>query len=82
MQTFYSQIKNGKEPSTALHQTKLDYIQNHSLAEASPYHWAAFTAWGHDSYNSKSSGTNLWLYVVFVVLGLLSTYLFMSRKGK
>jgi CHAT domain-containing protein/Tfp pilus assembly protein PilF len=81
MQTFYTHLKNGAEPSTALRQTKLDYIQNHSLAEASPYHWAAFTAWGHDSYNSNS-GTNFWFYGVISILGLLSAYLFISKKRR
>ena len=82
MKSFYAHIKNGAEPSKALYQTKLDYIQNHSLAEASPYHWAAFTAWGHDSYNSNSAGPNFWFYGVVVLLGLFSAYLFISKKRK
>lgn len=81
MQNFYKYIKEGATPNRALHQTKLDYIKNHSLAEASPYHWAAFTAWGHDSYNS-SSGMNYWFYGVVTLLMLLCSYVFISKRGK
>ncbi len=81
MENFYQSIKNKKSPSEALHEAKIKYIQEHDLAEASPYHWAAFTAIGHDTYvyNSKN---NFWLWIGGGILFLCFLFFAIQKINK
>ncbi len=81
MESFYTLINKGMTPSEALHQAKLDYISNHSLAEASPYHWASFTAWGHDSINEQGK-TSSWFWMMVGIIGVLGLFMFFGKKGR
>ncbi len=79
MEYFYHELSKGEKPSKALHLAKLTYLENNSLSKANPYHWAAFTAWGHDSYSTKPSKK----YWIFGLLGIviLGCIFFLSKRG-
>lgn len=81
MESFYTHIQTGKTPSEALHLSKINYLDSHSLSDANPYYWAAFTALGHDSYNAPSK-ENIWFWLVLGMIGLLSVFMFFGKKGK
>ena len=75
---FYKYLSEGKSKSEALRMSKLNYIQNNSNSEISPYYWASLVLWGDtDTYTSID---NLyWEYIVFFCI-LLLTFLFFFRK--
>lgn len=49
MQLFYTQLANGENAATALHNAKEEYLHNHRSKQILqlPYYWAGFTYSGH-----------------------------------
>ena len=49
MQLFYTQLANGENAATALHNAKEEYLHNHRSSQILqlPYYWAGFTYSGH-----------------------------------
>lgn len=77
--SFYRYLKKGKTKSAALRQAKLDYINSHSLSEASPYYWSSLILIGDDS--ATYLNYNLLLYSALSVL-LLIILFFLLKKIK
>ena len=75
--SFYKYIKKGKNKSEALRQAKLDYLNTHSLSEASPYYWSSLILIGDDS---AIYSNNNWLYLLISVIFLLSILLLLKKK--
>jgi CHAT domain-containing protein len=71
--SFYKNLEEGQTKSEALRNAKLNYLENHSLSEASPYHWASFIMMGDNAPIPAS--TPLWKYLLFGSLGLLVLFL-------
>ncbi|WP_152973319.1 CHAT domain-containing protein [Lacinutrix mariniflava] len=67
--SFYSYLKEGKTKSAALRQAKLDYIESHSLSEASPYYWSSLILIGDNS--AIELNDNLLINSILGVLFLL-----------
>lgn len=67
---FYENLADGQTKATALHNAKINYLNTHSLSEASPYYWASFIHLGENNTLPKSRGH--WpYYLMFGVGGLL-----------
>ncbi|WP_299384654.1 CHAT domain-containing protein [uncultured Lacinutrix sp.] len=77
--SFYKYIKEGKTKSEALRQAKLDYLNTHSLSEASPYYWSSLILIGDDSVIKFES--NLLFYTVLSTIILLILF-FIFKKNK
>ncbi len=77
MTSFYGFIQQGLPVSEALAEAKKEYLATNSLSKAAPYHWAAFTALGHDSY-VVDSGRNWWWIGALLIL-FLGLFLFFKQ---
>lgn len=73
MNEFYKNLSHGKTKSEALHLAKLNYLDNHSLSEASPHFWASFILLGQDNVVETDRNYSIWWIacLVIVILGLL-----------
>ncbi len=80
MTSFYKHLKEGKTKSEALRLAKLDYIQNHSLSETSPYYWSSLVLIG-DSRGIQSSSLP-WLYWALIVVLLLLLFVIWFLKNR
>ncbi len=80
MNDFYKNLYNGQTKSESLHNAKLNYLENHSLSEASPHYWASFILLGEDTVIKSS--TNQWWYLLWILLGLLIIFLIFKLRKK
>lgn len=73
MNKFYKNLSHGKTKSEALHLAKLNYLDKHSLSEASPHFWASFILLGQDNVVETDRNYSIWWIacLVIVILGLL-----------
>ncbi len=78
MNQFYKNLYNGQTKSLALHNAKLNYLDNHSLSELSPHYWASFILLGKDDVVLHSNYNSNW-YVVYLVVVLVIVF-FVSRR--
>jgi len=78
---FYKNLTKGQTRSASLRQAKLDYLDSHSLSQASPYYWASFVLMGNtDSLPQKERNTMLYVIIGVIILLL---FLFLHwRKQK
>ncbi len=73
MQNFYKSLKASGIKANALHQAKLDYLNDKNItnAQKSPYHWAAFVYYGetdqHPSLNYFWYGLGIILFVLIIL---------------
>lgn len=77
--SFYTYLKEGKTKSKSLRQAKLDYLNTHSLSEASPYYWSPLILIGDDSAIKLKS--NL-LFYILLSLSILILLFFILKKLK
>ena len=77
-QSFYKNLEEGQTKSEALRNAKLNYLDNHSLSEASPYHWASFIVVG-DNAPIKAS-QSLWPFLPIGVIALLLFLVYRFRR--
>ena len=78
---FYKNLSKGATKSEALHKAKLNYLKNHSGAEASPHYWASLVLIGDTGQLLPAN--NFWLlFMVFlsVLLGLIYILYLLKRK--
>ncbi len=80
MKRFYKNLKQGQSKSRALRDAKLEYLQNHSLSEASPHFWATFVISGDTSPLQTTS--LLSVYWLFLLIPTLIIVVFFYRKRK
>lgn len=80
MESFYKNLKSGQSKSLALHNAKLNYLEDHSLSEASPYYWASFILLGDAGrINLQEDYT---LYYVFGILSVIVLLMLYFKKNK
>jgi CHAT domain-containing protein/tetratricopeptide (TPR) repeat protein len=78
---FYQEVKKGKTKSEALHDAKLNYLNNHQLSEQSPYYWASFVLIGNHESINFSSKTFPYMKMLFF-LSILSIVIYLVGKRK
>ncbi|MDY8138620.1 CHAT domain-containing tetratricopeptide repeat protein [Aquimarina sp. 2201CG5-10] len=77
---FYAYLKEGKSKSEALRLAKLNYLQNHSLSQASPYYWSSLILIG-DPDPIYTSSKILFLVIGFILsIGLI--FFIYKKKSK
>jgi len=71
MSGFYRNLKDSNDKSGALHNSKLDYLNNSEISslKKSPYYWAGFTYIGENSIPKKSEFQFWWLLIPLFLLG-------------
>ncbi|WP_160114727.1 CHAT domain-containing protein [Aquimarina sp. AU474] len=73
MRNFYKNLKTSYIKGNALHQAKLDYLNDKNItnAQKSPYHWAAFVYYGEIEANSSSNyvwyGVSIVLFILIIL---------------
>lgn len=77
--SFYKYLKDGKTKSASLRQAKLDYLNSHSLSEASPYYWSTLILIGD---NSAIYSNNKTLYYIILSIFLCIFLFFILKKLK
>lgn len=75
--SFYSYLKKGKSKSEALRLAKLDYLESHTLSQASPYYWSAFVLIGDP--DSMYTSFPIWSIVIVLIVGALLFFLFKKK---
>lgn len=68
---FYENLAEDRTKSDALRNAKLEYLETHTLSEASPYYWASFIVMGDDSQIPQS----FWTQYNFIIVGFASVFL-------
>ena len=74
-------LSKGKSKSASLRQAKLDYLENSSLSEKSPYYWSAFVLMGNDSAVSTTDNNILYIIAGVVLLVLVVLFFVMRRRN-
>ena len=80
MNEFYQNLSERQTKSTALRNAKLNYLENHSLSEASPHYWASFILLGENDAIINSS-INWWLYSIILIL-LIFVFFYLIKKRR
>lgn len=82
---FYDHLSKGETIAHALHQAKVDYLNDPSISNAkkSPYYWAGFVLVGEDQALdlAKNSKISYWQWILFIGI-LLGIFLLIQRKGQ
>ncbi|WP_211291745.1 CHAT domain-containing protein [Nonlabens xylanidelens] len=79
VEDFYKNINEGKGISTALHLSKLKYIKEHRLSDASPYYWSSLIVMGDDHLITlEDNHLYIWIIsgILVLVLGIISLWLY------
>ncbi|MDH7445037.1 CHAT domain-containing protein [Aquimarina sp. 2201CG14-23] len=78
---FYKFLKKGMSKSEALRKTKLNYLTNHSLSEASPYYWSSLILIGDPDPLPSISRFNIWMFILgFIPLTFLIILFFYKKR--
>lgn len=80
--SFYKYIKKGKSKSAALRQAKLDYLDTHSLSEASPYYWSSLILIGDDSVIQRLNTNTYKYWITLPLILLILFFIIISKKKK
>ena len=78
---FYKNLNNGQTRSASLRQAKLDYLNSHSLSQASPYYWASFVLIGNTDLLVQTEN-NLLPYIILGIILILLFIIMFSRNRK
>ncbi len=80
MSNLYSNLKNGETKSRALHNAKIQYLNDSSLSDVSPYYWATFVLIGDADtvLFPTNTTTSIIIGVFFLLLLLISGLLYNS----
>ncbi len=81
-ETFYKELHKGTSKSTALHKSKIAYLNTHQLSEISPYYWASMTLTGNTDSINNSPSTNRWLFFLIPALIILFYFLYTIYSSK
>ncbi|WP_159439308.1 CHAT domain-containing protein [Tenacibaculum agarivorans] len=76
---FYHYLSQGQTKSEALRNAKLNYLQNNSDAEASPYYWASLIVIGNTSTIVPQTHYGVYLKIAVLLLVLI-LLIFLFRK--
>lgn len=81
MNDFYKNLSEGQSKGTALHNSKLNYLNTHYGYELSPYYWAPFVLTGDTSPLPEDSF--IFYYVIgFLLIGIsIILYIRKQKKG-
>lgn len=77
MNDFYKNLSQGQSKGMALHNSKLNYLNNHYGSELSPYYWSSFILIGDTSPLPQRS--SLLLYI-FGLITLVFVFVKLKRK--
>jgi len=72
--TFYENLKAGQSKVNALHNAKITYLKNNTLAEASPYYWSSLVLIGDTesiTFGNTLSLKNILLFIAISVLAFI-----------
>lgn len=83
MPKFYKNLADGMNKDQALHQAKLTYLENATLATAHPFFWSGIISIGDSQPIKNSSNYSLWLILGVLGIGLVIVGIyFYSKKSK
>ena len=82
MELFFNHLSKGKSKSEALRLAKMDFVQNSTLIEAHPFHWATFILIGDPASIQKEPSSRLWFWggMAMLFIGLMWVVRYRVRK--
>lgn len=83
MGDFYENLYEGQSKAMSLHNSKINYLNNHTGSEISPYYWASFVLLGETGTLPEKSWTSHIVVSIIIVLFLIILIrIYVSRKQK
>ena len=82
MVDFYERLKNGKDKATALHEAKLQYLQQADALSANPFFWGSFVFIGDNrpiDFDHHLIGLLKYLVAGILILGLGLTVFYVKK---
>lgn len=79
MKDFYKELAAGNSKSESLQAAKLNYLNTHSLSDASPYYWASFVLIGETAATPVKPNFTLGV-ILLVVFGSMLFFFLLRRK--
>ena len=82
LSSFYENIEKGQNKSEALHNAKLDYLNNNVLSQASPHYWASFVLIGDTGTIQLNSKWSFLSYIIagFIFLSIILIGLILKKR--
>lgn len=84
MTNFYKHYDEQRLAHLALHQAKLDYLNDEQIAadKKSPYYWASFVYYGNNEVHNAGGAFFYGIYIFIAAVGLLGllTFLYYRRR--
>lgn len=82
MRSFYQGLQEGEPSAEALHQAKLDFLDQADSRTAHPFYWAGYTANGASKPLDLSNGGGNWWWIILGAVGVgLMGWRRMQRKA-
>jgi len=82
MDAFYKNLNEGQSKSKALHQAKINYLNNHNGSVLSPHYWASFILIGQNDPIPAPTPTNQIIVVLLLVIFILGIVIYYIRKSR
>ncbi len=83
MPMFYEKLAKGMRKDVALHEAKIEYLENATMENAHPFYWAGFIGIGDARPIKQNKSTNLFYLIGGAGLFLFSLFfLFQNQKSK
>ena len=76
--SFYKNLSEGQTKSKALHNAKIEYLDNHSGSETSPYFWASLILLGQNDTLEPSN--SYWVFFIIGGLFIILRAYFLRKK--
>jgi len=82
MHSFYTNIKDGKTKSKALHEAKLAYLSSKEGSMASPFYWSSFVLIGDSGMVSIDNKLNLPMLLLLFGIVLITLGVAFKKRNK
>ena len=84
MESFYQNLHDGSDKSSALHDAKISYMENDFTDQnsAHPYYWSAYALLGNAAPIDMRIVVNWWIWLIGIgLIFIIFSYFFKRKKA-